>query len=370
MTWVYGPTGAIFSGSFDQMRGIFLCLAAAFLSTTLGCAGGKPKSGEGQQRIKLSATGSSFILRLMQIWASKAEPTGVRVDYISTGSTKGILDMLNRETDFGCTDAPMTDEQMQKAGGKDKVLHIPLAMGAVVAVYNLPEVGDKKLKLDGKVLGDIYLGTIKKWNDAALVALNPDVKLPDLPITVCRRSDGSGTTFIFTNYLAGSSPAFKEKVGAGTQPNWPTGVGQGGLKNDGVAALVEGTVGAIGYVELTYALDKKKLRMALLKSADGTEFVEPTIESVTASAAGLKIPDDLVFSLVNVPGKGVYPACGVVWAIARIDAPKADGIRKFLTWTLGKEGQSLATPEHYAPLPDTLATKALAALEKLAAKNK
>lgn len=345
------------------MRGVLFCLIAALsLSTTFGCAGGK------SDKVKLSATGSSFVLRLMQIWASKAEPTGVRVDYISTGSSKGILDMLNRETDFGCTDAPMTDEQFEKAGGKDKVLHIPLAMGAVVAVYNLPELGDQKLKLDGKVLGDIYLGTVKKWNDPALAALNPGLKLPDLPITVCRRSDGSGTTFIFTNYLSGNCPAFKETVGAGTQPKWPTGVGQGGLKNDGVAALVESTPGAIGYVELTYAMDKKKLRMALLKSADGTEFVEPTIESVTASAAGLKIPDDLIFSLVNVPGKGVYPACGVVWAIARVDAPKAGGIRKFLTWALGKDGQSLASPEHYAPLPDALATKALAALEKLAAK--
>jgi phosphate transport system substrate-binding protein len=356
------------------MRSALFCVfgLTAFLAI-VGCSGGKSKSGTSAQendskRVKLSATGSSFVLRLMQVWAEKAQSTGTRVDYISTGSTKGIQDMLNGETDFGCTDAPLTDEQMQKAGGKDKVLHIPLAMGAVVAVYNLPDLADKRLKLDGKVLADVYLGIIKNWNDQAIAALNPDLKLPDLPITVCRRSDGSGTTYIFTNYLAGNSDTFKQKVGPGTQPNWPAGVGQGGPKNDGVAALVEGTPGAIGYIELTYALDKKKLRMALLKSADGGEFVEPTIASVTAAAAGLKIPEDLIFSLVNIPGKGVYPACGVVWAVAKTDASKADGIRNFLKWALGKAGQELATPEHYAPLPDSLAAKAVESLEKLKGK--
>jgi phosphate ABC transporter phosphate-binding protein len=349
------------------MRSLHAWLLGLGLMCVLGCGAGKSKDGK-QKVVKLSATGSSFVLRLMQVWAVKAEPTGVRVDYISTGSTKGILDMLNRETDFGCTDAPLSAEQMEKAGGKDKVLHIPLAMGAVVAVYNLPELGDKGLQLNGNVLADIYLGTIKNWNDPAIASLNPGLKLPNLPITVCRRSDGSGTTFIFTSYLAGNSPAFKEKVGSGTQPNWPSGVGQGGLKNDGVAALVEGTPGAIGYVELTYALDKKKLRTAKLQSADGNEFVEPTIESVTAAAAGLQVPDNLVFDLVNGKGKGVYPACGIVWAVTRTDTPKAEGIRKFLTWALSKEGQALAAPEHYAPLPEPLASKAVQALEKLAGK--
>lgn len=358
-----------FRWEFSEMRPVLWSLAGLALAALValaGCGGSKTK--DGSPRVKLSATGSSFILRLMQVWAVKAEHTGVRVDYISTGSTKGILDMLNRETDFGCTDAPLTEEQLERAGGKDKVLHIPLAMGAVVAVYNLPDLGDKRLKLDGKVLADIYLGTLKKWNEPAIAALNPDLKLPDLPITVCRRSDGSGTTFIFTNYLSGNSATFKEKVGPGTQPNWPSGVGQGGPKNDGVAALVEGTPGAIGYVELTYALDKQKLRTALLQSADGSEFVEPTIESVTAAAAGLTVPDDLIFSLTNVPGKGVYPACGAVWAIARVDTPKAEGLKKFLTWVLGKEGQSLAKPEHYAPLPESLANKALQALTNLKGK--
>ena len=146
-----------------------LLLGAVVLAA--GCSG---KS----KQVKLSATGSSFALRLMEVWAAKAAPTGVRVDYISTGSTKGIQDMLNGETDFGCTDAPLTAEQMEKGGGKDKVTHIPLAMGAVVAVYNLPGLGESRLRLDGKVLGDIYLGLIKKWNDPALVALNPDLKLP------------------------------------------------------------------------------------------------------------------------------------------------------------------------------------------------
>ena len=349
------------------MRSIHAWSLALGLLFVLGCGSGKLRDGK-HRVVKLSATGSSFLLRLMQVWAVKAEPTGVRVDYISTGSTKGILDMLNRETDFGCTDAPLSEEQLQKAGGRDKVLHVPLAMGAVVAVYNLPALGDKFLQLNGQVLADIYLGAIKNWNDPAIASLNPGVDLPNLPITVCRRSDGSGTTYIFTSYLSGSSAAFKEKVGPGTQPKWVTGVGQGGLKNDGVAALVESTPGAIGYVELTYALDKKKLRTAKLQSADGSEFVEPTIGSVTAAAAGIQVPENLVFELVNVKGKGIYPACGTVWAVTRTDTPKAEGIRKFLTWALSLEGQALAAPEHYAPLPEPLACKAVKALEKLAGK--
>ena len=336
-----------------------LLLGAVVLAA--GCSG---KS----KQVKLSATGSSFALRLMEVLAAKAAPTGVRVDYISTGSTKGIQDMLNGETDFGCTDAPLTAEQMEKGGGKDKVTHIPLAMGAVVAVYNLPGLGENRLRLDGKVLGDIYLGLIKKWNDPALVALNPDLKLPDTLITVCRRSDGSGTTYIFTSYLSGASPAFKEKIGAGTQPAWPSGVGQGGPKNDGVAALVESTPGALGYVELTYALDKKKLRQALLKTATGDEYVEASLESVTAAAARANIPDNMIFSLVNIEGPGIYPACGVVWAVAKTTSPKADGLKQFLTWALGNEGQSLAAPEHYAPLPPAVAEKALLLVERLSAR--
>ena len=217
-------------------------------------------------------------------------------------------------------------------------------------------------------MGDIYLGLIKKWNDPALVALNPDLKLPDTPITVCRRSDGSGTTYIFTSYLSGASPAFKEKIGAGTQPAWPSGVGQGGPKNDGVAALVESTPGALGYVELTYALDKKKLRQALLKTATGDEYVEASLESVTAAAARANIPDNMIFSLVNIEGPGIYPACGVVWAVAKTTSPKADGLKQFLTWALGNEGQSLAAPEHYAPLPPAVAEKALLLVERLSAR--
>src|SRR5262249_50817907 len=221
------------------------------------------------------------------------------IDYISSGSGNGVTQMIDKKNDFGCTDAPMNEEQLGKAGGPDRVLHIPLVMGGVVPVYNLPEI-DRPLRFTGPILADIFLGKLKRWNDPALAKINEGVRLPDLEITVAHRSDASGTSYIWTDYLSKVSPEWRKKVGTSTEPKWP--VGAGAPKNDGVAGLVSGTKGSIGYVELIYALDKKNLKYGAVQNKDG-QFLRASLESVTAAAANLKdIPEDLCFSLTNAEG--------------------------------------------------------------------
>jgi phosphate transport system substrate-binding protein len=312
-----------------------------------GC-GGKPR---------LTGGGSSFVNPIMVKWATEYKAKkNIIVDYTSSGSGDGIKAMIEGQNLFGCTDAPMDKEQMDKVGGPDAVIHVPLVMGAVVPIYNLE--GVKGLKFTGPVLANIYLGKIKKWNDDALKELNPDLELPNKSIAVVRRGDGSGTSYIFTDYLSQVSKTWKKEVGKGTNPSWPT--GQGAIKNPGVANAVSSTPGAIGYVELIYALENKELKIGLVKNASG-KYVPANLESVTVAAEGMlkKIPADLRFSIVNPPNKGAYPISGTVWAVCKVKQPagKATLLADFLRWCI-HDGQEYAKALHYARLPTGLVERA------------
>lgn len=368
-----GQTGFPRDNGGFVMRGFGVLAVVGACALLAGCAENKDQGSKGKgspaaasSAVRIRATGSSFVERMMKKWSSSFEAQGARVDYQATGSGKGVQDMLSGETDFGCTDAPLSVDQITKAGGADKVVQVPLVMGAVVVVYNNPDLKNT-LKLDGPTIAGIYLGTIKNWNDPAIAKLNEGTALPDKPISVCQRADGSGTSHIFTTYLSAVSPDWKSKVGASTQPAWP--VGQGGQKNAGVASLVEQTPGAIGYVELSFALEKKNLKSAALQNAAG-KFIEPTLDAVTAAAGALKeIPDDLVVNLTNLPGDASYPICGTVWAVFKKDlkSDKLAAVVKALNWALTEDGQKAAPGENYARLPDAIASKAktiLAALGK------
>jgi phosphate transport system substrate-binding protein len=328
------------------MKRLLLTLLICSLLPAAGC--GKPK-------LRLNGGGSSFVNPMMTKWASEYDKLkGVEVNYQSIGSGGGIQQMTAKTFDFGCTDAPMNDEQLEKArsnGGE--VIHIPLVMGAVVPAYNLEEVKEEKpLVFSGKVLADIYLGKIKKWNDPALKALNPSAALPDKPIAVVHRSDGSGTTYIWVDYLYKVSDDWK-KVGRGTSVNWPCGSGEKG--NEGVAGAVKNASGSIGYIELIYAL-QNKIKYGAVKNKEGAT-INGSLESVTAAAdAALKnIPDDLRYSITNAEGKDSYPISGTVWTVIYRNQPteKGKAIVDYLRW-ITHEGQQYAKALDYAQLPKGL----------------
>jgi phosphate transport system substrate-binding protein len=302
----------------------------------------------------LSGSGSSFVKPMMEKWARAYEQEKkFKVDYIAVGSGAGVKQLLENATDFACTDAPLTDEQLaaaKKAGGE--VIHVPLVMGGVVPAYNLKEV-DKPVRLTGKVLAAIYLGKVKKWNDAELKEINPGLDLPDLDITVVHRADSSGSTAIFTDFLAKVSPEWKANVGTGTTVKWATGTSAKGT--DGVANLISRTPGALGYVELVFALEKK-MKFGAVKNREGN-YVLASLEGVTAAAeaALTDIPEDLRFSLTNAPGKDGYPICGTTWAVVHVQQPedKAKEVVNFLRWAT-HDGQEYATDLYYARLPKGL----------------
>ena len=251
--------------------------------------------------------------------------------------------------DFGATDGPMNDAQISAVGGN--VLHVPTVLGAVVVTYNLPELGDKALRFDGATLADLFLGRITKWNDSRIAALNPGAKLPEKDVIVVHRSDGSGTSFIFTDFLAKVSPTWKEKVGSATSVEWP--IGLGGKGNEGVTQQVKQSDGAIGYVELIYAVSNK-LAYADVKNAEG-QFVKPSLKSVTA-AASAELPQDTDFrvSITNPKGAEAYPISSFTWLLVQPqpkDTAKGAEIKKFLEWMLQPEAQRMAADLHYAPLP-------------------
>ncbi len=306
--------------------------------------------------VDLTGAGATFPNPIYSKWFAeyKKVDSSVSFNYQPIGSGGGQKQILEGTVDFGASDGPMSDESLAKASSK--ILHIPTVAGAVAITYNLP--GVSTLKLDGATLADIYLGKITKWNDAAIAKLNSGTKLPATDIAVAHRADGSGTTFIFTDYLGAVSPDWKSKVGKpNTTVNWPAGIG--GKGNDGVAGLVKQTAGAIGYVELIYA-SQNKLQTAELKNADGA-FLKPTLEGITAAIATATIPDDFRFSMVNAPGKDSYPISGVTWLLVyeqQKDAAKGKALVGFLKWAL-TEGEKQTKALDYAPLPDAVQKKVL-----------
>lgn len=304
-------------------------------------------------QIKLNGAGATFPYVIYSKWFDVYhQKTGIEFNYQSIGSGGGVKQTIEGTVDFGASDAPMTEAEMKAVKDKQgtEILHIPTVMGAVVVTYNLQSVG-KGLKLTPEVLSNIFLGKITKWNDSKISAINSGKKLPNVSIIVTHRSDGSGTTNIFTDYLSKVSKEWESKVGTGKSVNWP--VGLGGKGNEGVAGLVKQTGGAIGYVELAYAV-QNKLEYALIKNKAGN-FVEPTFGSVSAAAAGAikNMPEDLRVSLTDADGKDSYPISGFTWLLVyknMKDQKKMDAIKTFLKWAL-TDGESYAKDLYYAPLP-------------------
>jgi phosphate transport system substrate-binding protein len=299
----------------------------------------------------LTGAGATFPNPIYTKWFDAYyKETGVRINYQSIGSGGGIRQFTEGTVDFGASDAPMTDQQVAKLKGN--VLHVPTVLGAVVATYNLPSLGKAALRFDGSAMADIFLGRITKWTDPRIAALNPGVKLPDQDIIVVHRSDGSGTTFIFTDYLSKVSPEWKGKVGKATSVEWP--IGLGGKGNEGVTQQVKQTEGAIGYVELIYAISNG-LPYAWIKNSERV-FVEPSLKSVSAAAAGARLGPETDFrvSITNAPGRDSYPISSFTWLLLRKENPdsvKARLLRNFLRWMLEPQAQRMAADLHYAALP-------------------
>jgi phosphate transport system substrate-binding protein len=299
----------------------------------------------------LTGAGATFPNPIYTKWFDAYhKKTGVQINYQSIGSGGGIRQFTEETVDFGATDGPMNESQITAVNGN--VLHLPTVLGAVVVTYNLPSIGGTKLKFDGALLVDIFMGRVTKWSDKKIAALNPGVTLPDIDLIVVHRSDGSGTTYIFTDYLNKFSREWKDKVGYATSVNWP--VGLGGKGNEGVTQQVKQVEGALGYVELIYALSND-LPYAAIKNSSGA-FVEPSLESVTAAAAGTKLAKDTDFrvSITNAPGAAAYPISSFTWLLVHKDgkdAAKAKLLKDFLTWMITPEAQAMAAELKYAPLP-------------------
>ncbi|MEW6661127.1 MAG: phosphate ABC transporter substrate-binding protein PstS [Bacillota bacterium] len=359
---------------FSKKRKWVLMLVVVLMVTVAvtGCGGQKeagkaPEQQEQAQKpqaVTLNGAGASFPYPLYSKWIAEYRKTAphVAIDYQSIGSGGGIKGITDQTLDFAGSDAVMKDEQLASAPGV--IFHIPTVMGAVVVTFNLEGI-QTGLKMTPEVVADIFLGNIKKWNDNKITALNPDVRLPNLDIVIVHRSDGSGTTSIFTDYLSSVSPIWKEKVGKGTSVQWPTGIGAKG--NEGVAGTVKQTPGAVGYVELAYAL-QNKLPYAFIQNQAG-RFVEPTLDTVTAAAAGAaaNMPADMRVSIVNAPGENSYPIAGYTYLLVyRDQKDKAKGAElvKFLWWAI-HDGEKMAKDLLYAPLPENVVKLAEAKIKEI-----
>jgi phosphate transport system substrate-binding protein len=307
-------------------------------------------SSNNQEVKTLNGAGGTFPYPLYQLWFSVYNNlTGVQVNYSPVGSGAGIAQITAGTVDFGASDAIMTDEQQaaaEEAGGP--ILHIPMTSGAVAVIYNLPGVSSEELKLTGDVLADIYAKDISNWNDPRITALNPTLDLTDDPIVVVHRSDGSGTTYIFTNYLSKVSESWNSTVGFGTAVAWLGDVGA--EKNAGVAGVVQETPYSIGYVELAYA-DQNDLPFALLRNAYGN-YEAPSTAGVTAATEGVPLPDDMKIMITNSSNPDAYPICGFTWILAyanQKDQPKGLALVNVLWWCI-HDGQSYGVADDYAPL--------------------
>ena len=339
------------------MKKLVLALVAGAVCLALAGSPGEA------QTIQLNGAGATFPYPIYSKWFSeyrKLHPN-VQVNYQSIGSGGGIRQITERTVDFGATDGPMTADQLQNASG---ILHFPTVMGAVVPIYNIPEI-NAELKFTGPVLADIFLGKITKWNDPAIASLNPGLKLPGVDIAVVHRSDGSGTTYIFADYLAKVSPDWKKTVGVATSVKWPLGVG--GKGNEGVSGQVKQQPGAIGYVELIYAI-QNKIDYGQVKNLSG-RFVRASLEGVTASAAAAAsaMPKDFRVSITNAPGDTVYPISSFTWLLVyqnQKDKVKGKILTDFLHWMLA-DGQKYCADLGYAPLPKEVVALEEAAIAKV-----
>jgi phosphate transport system substrate-binding protein len=339
--------------------------AAPDTSTTAGGGETTTSGAMVELHADLLGAGASFPDPIYQEWigeyTTNVQP-GVSINYQSIGSGGGVEQFIGQQTDFGASDAFLKDDEVaaaQEARGCDPI-HVPTVFGAVSLGYNLE--GVDSLTLDGPTLADIFLGNVSNWNDPAIAALNSGVSLPDEPIIVAHRSDGSGTTSIFTTYLSDVSPDWADQVGAGKEVEWPAPSSVGGEKNDGVAAQIQQNPGAIGYIELSYAMETG-IPVADMINADGNA-VTPTLESTAAAAEGIEIPDDLRFNILGVGGDG-YPIAGATWLLlwsCGYDDDIAAALKDWISWNL-TEGDSLAEELRYAPLPQSLEDKALGKLD-------
>jgi phosphate transport system substrate-binding protein len=325
------------------MKSLFALAVAVFLTTAASA------------QMLINGAGATFPYPIYSKWFNeyaKVDPS-VRFNYQSIGSGGGQKQILAETVDFGASDGPMSDENLAKA--PRTLWHIPTVAGADVISYNLP--GNPKLRLDGPTVANIFLGKITKWNDPAISEPNRGVSLPDQDIVVVHRSDGSGTTYIFTDYLSNVSSEWKEKVGKGTSVSWP--VGLGGKGNEGVSGQIRQVPGALGYIELAYA-KQNNLPYADMKNAAGN-YITPSIETVTAALATATIPEDFRFSMVNPPGEKAYPIAGTTWLLVyqqQKDAAKGKKLVEFLKWAY-TEGEKMATTLDYAPLPDNVQERVL-----------
>ncbi|MBV9875677.1 MAG: phosphate ABC transporter substrate-binding protein PstS [Verrucomicrobia bacterium] len=312
--------------------------------------------------VVLNGGGATFPYPLYDKWFAafaKLDPT-VRFSYRKVGSGEGQKLITSQAIDFGASDAPMSGEALANAPGK--ILHVPTVGGADVIIFNLHNVNE--LQLDGPTLAAIYLGKITRWKDSAIAQQNPDVKIPDEEITVVHRSDGSGTSYIFTDYLRSVSPEWKLKVGRYLSVNWPIGAGLTG--SEAVAAYVKNTPGAIGFVELLYAI-QNQLTYASIKNPAGN-YIKASTDSITAAISAVTVPDDFRISVVNAPAPDAYPIAGVTWLLVyenAQDAIKAKKLAAFLTWA-ETEGQKMARELNFAPLPENVQSRVLSAIHSIA----
>jgi len=356
------------------LRAASALLLVSFAALASGCSGERGGAGPGGaapagSTVRLQGAGATFPNPLYQKWLSeygKAHPD-IKIDYQSIGSGGGIKQIKEQTVDFGATDSPMKDEDLKSAPGE--ILHIPTVLGAVVVTYNLQGV-TQPLRFSPEVIADIFLGKIKRWDDQRLKADNPGVSLPAADITVVHRSDGSGTSAVFTDYLSKVSPEWKEKVGSGTSPNWP--VGLGGKGNEGVTGQVKQTPNTIGYVELAYA-GQNKLPAALIKNASGA-FVEPSLDAVTAAAAESlpTTPPDLRVSITNGGGANAYPISSYTYVLAykdQKDGAKGKALVDFLWWGI-HDGEAFAKDLQYAPLPAEIVKRAEAQINSITSGGK
>ena len=341
-------------------KGVAPVVSILLLSSIIlaGCSSAITPTPTPTAAVNLNGAGATFPYPLYSKWFDEYyKLTGVKVNYQSIGSVGGISQITEGTVDFGASDGIMTAEQQAKAeSAHGPILHIPMTSGAVAVVHNLVGIGTGQLKLTGDVLADIYLKKIAKWNDPRIVALNPDLTLPDTAIAVVHRSDGSGTTYIFTNYLSKVSQEWKDKVGNATSVNWPGDIG--GQGNAGVAGQVQQIPGSIGYVELAYAL-QNNISYAVLKNAAGN-YITPSLASTTKAAEGVTLPDDMKVMLTNSANPDAYPIVGFTWMLVYVnqtDKAKGEALVKMLWWAI-HDGQQFTQALSYAPLAGGAVTKA------------